>query len=74
MSVLLFVTLWTVAYQAPQSPWDFLGKNTGVGFHFLLQGIFSDWGSKPCLLLWQADSLPLSDSFHKRQATLKPKI
>ena len=22
------------------SPWDFLGKNTGVGCHFLLQGIF----------------------------------
>ena len=21
-------------------PWDFPGKNTGVGFHFLLQGIF----------------------------------
>ena len=21
-------------------PWDFLGKNTGVGCHFLLQGIF----------------------------------
>ena len=22
------------------SPWDSLGKNTGVGCHFLLQGIF----------------------------------
>ena len=21
-------------------PWDFLGKNTGLGCHFLLQGIF----------------------------------
>ena len=21
-------------------PYDFLGKNTGVGYHFLLQGIF----------------------------------
>ena len=21
-------------------PWDFSGKNTGVGCHFLLQGIF----------------------------------
>ena len=25
--------------------WDFLGKNTGVGCHFLLQGIFSTQGS-----------------------------
>ena len=23
-------------------PWDFLGKNTGSGCHFLLQGIFPD--------------------------------
>ena len=26
-------------------PWDFPGKNTGVGCHFLLQGIFSTQGS-----------------------------
>ena len=31
-------------------PWDFLGKNTGVGCHFLLQGIFLTHGSNPCLL------------------------
>ena len=41
-------------------PWDFPGKNTGVGCHFLLQGIFLTQGSNPCLLHWQADSLPLS--------------
>ena len=29
-------------------------------FHFLLQGIFPTQGSNPCLLHWQADSLPLS--------------
>ena len=28
-------------------PWDFPGKNTGVGCHFLLQGIFPDPGIKP---------------------------
>ena len=39
---------------------DFSGKNTGVGCHFLLQGIFLDQGSNPRLLHWQADSLPLS--------------
>ena len=41
-------------------PWDFLGKNTGVYCHFLLQGFFPTKGSNPCLLHWQADSLSLS--------------
>ena len=27
-------------------PWDFSGKNTGVGYHFLLQGIFPTQESK----------------------------
>ena len=43
-------------------PWDFPGKNTGVGCHFLLQGIFATQGSKPCLLhllYWQVESLSL---------------
>ena len=40
------------------SPWDFLSKNTGVGSHFLLQGIFPTQGSNLGLLHWQADSLP----------------
>ena len=35
-------------------------KNTGVGFHFLLQRIFLTQGSNPHLLRWQADSSPLS--------------
>ena len=39
---------------------DFPGKKTGVGFHFLLQGIFPTQGSNLCLRHWQADSLPLS--------------
>ena len=40
---------------------DSPGKNTEVGCHFLLQGIFLTQGSNPCLLCllhWQADSLP----------------
>ena len=43
-------------------PWDFRGKNTRVGYHFLLQVIFLIQGSNPCLLhllRWQADSLAL---------------
>jgi len=42
-------------------PRDFPGKNTGVGCHFLLQGIFPTQGLNPYLLHhfhWQADSLP----------------
>ena len=38
----------TLACQA--SLWDFPGKNTRVGFHFLLQGIFLTKGSNPGLL------------------------
>ena len=41
-------------------PWDFLGKDAGVGCHFFLQGIFPTLGSNPRLLHSQADSLPLS--------------
>ena len=41
-------------------PWDVPGKNTGVGCHFLLQGIFPTQGSNPNRLHWQVDSLPLS--------------
>ena len=42
---------------------DYTSKNTEVGCHFFLQGIFLTQGSNPCLLWllhWQADSLPLS--------------
>ena len=59
--VQLLATLWTVAHQAPLSM-GFSGKNTGVGCHFLLRGIFSTQGLNPrllCLLHWQTGSLPL---------------
>ena len=38
----------------------FSGQETGVGCHFLLQGIFPTQGLNPRLLYWQADSIPLS--------------
>ena len=41
-------------------PWDVPGKNTEVGYHFLLQGIFLTQGWNLHLLNWQADSLPLT--------------
>ena len=56
------VTLWTAACQASLSM-DFPGKNTGVGCHFFLQGIFLTQGSKLSLLSLlhgPVDSLPLS--------------
>ena len=49
-------TLWTVAPRL-LCPWDFPGKNTGVGCCFLLQGVFPTRGSNLCLfclLRWQA--------------------
>ena len=48
--VRLFVTPWTVAQQVPLSMEFFKTKNTGVGGHFLLQGIFSTQGSNLGLL------------------------
>ena len=41
-------------------PWDSPGKNTGVGCHFLLQGIFPTQGWNPSLLHLQVDTLPLA--------------
>ena len=40
-------------------PWDFPGKNAGVGCHFPLLGIFPIQGLNSCRLHWQADSLLL---------------
>ena len=46
--VLLFATLWAEATRL-LCPWDSPGKNTGMGCHFLLQGIFPTQGSNPGL-------------------------
>ena len=44
LSCLTLCNPWTVARQAPLSV-GFSGKNTGVGCHFLFQGIFpTQWG------------------------------
>ena len=51
---------WTVARQVPLVQGTLqAGRNTRVSCHFLLQGIFPTQGLNPCLLHWQADSLPL---------------
>ena len=63
--------LWLVAQSCPtlHNPMDYSssgssvhgdspGKNTGVGYYALLQGIFPTQGSNPGLPALQADSLP----------------
>ena len=50
--VRLVATPWTVAYQDPPSM-DFPGKSTGVGYHFLLQGILPTQGLNPGLPHWR---------------------
>ena len=58
-------SLWPYELQPTRlfSPWDSPGKNTGVDWHVLLQGIFPTQGLNTCLLCllhWQAGSLPLA--------------
>ena len=55
--VWLFATLWNVAARL-LCPWNSPGKNTGVGSHSLLQGIFPTQGLNLGFLHWQVDSLP----------------
>ena len=70
-SLQLSVTPWTVACLAFCS-WDSPGKDTGVGCHALLQGIFPDQGVSPSLLCWPlAPSLGKSAPKWRRK---KPKI
>ena len=57
------LTLWDpMDCSPPDSSIHFPDKNTGVGCHFLLQGIFLTQGSNLHLLHWQMDSLPLHHS------------
>ena len=68
------MTLWTIAQQAPLSM-DSPGKNTGVGCHFLLQGIFLIQESNPSLLhcrqiLYHLSYREVPDSLSLCSATL----
>ena len=47
--------LWPVRLLCP---WDSSSKNTGVGCHAPLQGIFLTQGSNSCLLHWESGCLP----------------
>ena len=55
----LIATPWMLALARFLCLWNFPGKNTGVGCHFLILGIFPTQGWNLRLLHWQADSLPL---------------
>ena len=54
-SLSLSDSLWPQGLQSTRffCPWDFRGKNIGVGCHFLLQGIFPTQGSNSHLLYWR---------------------
>ena len=55
-------------------PWDFPSKCTGVGCHFLLQGIFLSQGSNPGLPHCKQTLYPLSQQgSHKRMNELRMK-
>ena len=41
-------------------PWNSPGKNTGMGSHYLLQGIFLTQGSNPDLMHYRQILYPLS--------------
>ena len=69
----LFVTPWTVQPARLLCPWNFPGKNTGVGCHFLLWGGLPDAGIKstsPESPALAGSSLPL----HTQEALPSPYV
>ena len=54
-------------------PWDSPGKNSGVGCHFLLQGIFPTQGLNLHLLYWQADSYHGATREDQKREVVLPK-
>ena len=77
-SLQLCPTLRPPGLQPPRllSTWGPPGKNTGVGCHALLQGIFLTQGSNLSLLglqNWQAGSLPLAPPEDMTQAAIIPR-
>ena len=48
-------------------PWDSPGKNTGLGCHFLLQGILSTWESNLGLLYYTQILYQMLQANHHHQ-------
>ena len=55
-------------------PWNFPGKNTGVGCHFLLQRVFSIQVLNPSLLVSRPESPALTGGFFTSWATREAPI
>ena len=53
-------------------PWNSPGKNTGVGCHFLLQGIYRTQGLNPGLLHWKQNLVVWATRFSKRAFASQP--
>ena len=66
--------LWPHELYAPRllCPWDFPGKNTGVGCHLLLQGNFVTQGSNAGLLLESPGKPSLLFNSPQRRSQVKP--
>ena len=71
MPTLLFGSLKRTLCNVMDCPWNSPGHNTGVGSHFLLQGIFLTQGSNPGLqhCRWILYQLSLQGSPIKRNNT-----
>ena len=67
--VRLFVTPWTVTSKAPLSM-GFPSKNIGVGYHFLLQGIFPTQGLNLSLMCFSDVQLFVTLGTVAHQASL----
>ena len=65
MSCWTLATLWTIGPTRILCPWDFPGKDTGMGCHFLLQIIFLTQGLPRLGCEKVSDSLGLSYSKFK---------
>ena len=65
--VWLSVTSWTVTHHALLYM-KFSKQEYSSGFLFPFQGIFQTQGYNPILLLWQADSIPLSSLWKPRDS------
>ena len=65
--VSLFGAPWTPGPARLLCPWDSPGKNTGVGCHFLLQGVFLRQGLNLVLLHYRQILYSLTQIFHRQQ-------
>ena len=66
-----FLTSWTVVHQAPLSM-NSLGKNIGVGFQLLLQGLFPTQGSNMGLLHYRQTLHLLSHQLYLWDVSSEP--